>query len=70
MADSILTGEEVQKFLEETGKLGSVLGLDSIRELMNELGNVQEMLPVIHVAGTNGKGSVCAMVSSILQEAG
>ena len=70
LAGSILTGEEVQKFLKETEKLGSVLGLDSIRELMNELGNPQEMLSVIHVAGTNGKGSVCAMVSSILQEAG
>lgn len=70
MSDGILTKEEVQDFLNEREKLGSVLGLNSIRELMNELGNVQENLSVIHVAGTNGKGSVCAMVSSVLQEAG
>ncbi len=70
MSDRILTKEETQEFLKEREKLGSVLGLDSIRELMQELGNVQERLSVIHVAGTNGKGSVCAMISSILQEAG
>lgn len=38
--------------------------------LMELLGNPQDSLKVIHVAGTNGKGSVCAMISSILQEAG
>ena len=70
MSDRILTKEETQEFLKEREKLGSVPGLDSIRELMQELGNVQERLSVIHVAGTNGKGSVCAMISSILQEAG
>ncbi len=70
MSDRILTKEEAQEFLKEREKLGSVLGLDSIRELMQELGNVQERLSVIHVAGTNGKGSVCAMISSVLQEAG
>ncbi len=70
MSECVLTEKEIQEFLDETGKLGSVLGLESIRELMNELGNVQEKLNVIHVAGTNGKGSVCAMVATVLQEAG
>lgn len=66
----MLKEREIQEFLEEIGKLGSVLGLDSMRELLEELGNVHDQLPMIHVAGTNGKGSLCAMVSSILKEAG
>lgn len=61
---------EVKDFLEQIGKSGSILGLDSMRELMRTLGDVQDQLKVIHVAGTNGKGSVCAMLSSVLQEAG
>ncbi len=60
----------IQEFLDEIGKSGSVLGLSSIRRLMGELGNVQDKLNIVHVAGTNGKGSLCAMVSSILREAG
>lgn len=62
--------ENIQGYLGELQKLGIVLGLESMRNLMEELGNVQDRLPAIHVAGTNGKGSVCAMLSSILCEAG
>ena len=57
----MLTMEKAEAYLEEISSLGSVLGLASIRELMAELGNVQEKLACVHVAGTNGKGSVCAM---------
>ncbi|MCX6611078.1 MAG: bifunctional folylpolyglutamate synthase/dihydrofolate synthase [Acidobacteria bacterium] len=46
------------------------LGLDRIRRLLEELGNPQYACPVVHVAGTNGKGSVCAMIESGLREAG
>lgn len=46
------------------------LGLDRMRELMRLLGNPQQGLRFVHVAGTNGKGSVCAMLASILKEAG
>ena len=46
------------------------LGLDRIREVLKKLGNPQDDLKCIHVAGTNGKGSVCAMLESILREAG
>ena len=67
----MLQESEVQAYFEELNKnSGIVLGLDSIRELMAELGDVQEELQIIHVAGTNGKGSVCTMISSILMEAG
>src|SRR3989338_9419330 len=46
------------------------LGLDDIKKLLESLGNPQTRFKSIHVAGTNGKGSVCAMLSSILQKAG
>ncbi len=46
------------------------LGLDRIEALLKKLGNPEKKLRCIHVAGTNGKGSVCAMVSSILGNAG
>lgn len=61
---------QARAFLEETGKYGSVFGLDGIRALMERLGNAQDQVPVLHVAGTNGKGSVCAMLAGILQAAG
>lgn len=44
--------------------------LDGIRLLCKELGNPQNSFPVIHIAGTKGKGSVCAMLASALQNAG
>ncbi len=45
-------------------------GLDRIKRLCDSLGNPQDSLKFIHVAGTNGKGSFCAMLSSVLQNAG
>lgn len=58
------------KFIEEQDWKGSVLGLDRMIELMNKLNNPQDKLKFIHVAGTNGKGSCCATLSSILMKAG
>lgn len=66
----MMNEEETASYLELIGKSGSILGLESIRSLMEELGNIQDKLKVIHIAGTNGKGSVCAMLTSILMEAG
>lgn len=57
----ILNEKETEDYIMEIQKSGSILGLESIRELMRELKDVQDELQVIHVAGTNGKGSVCAM---------
>ena len=45
-------------------------GLERINELCQKLGNPQKKLKFVHVAGTNGKGSFCAMLSSILKSAG
>ena len=45
-------------------------GLERIGELCKALGNPQDSLKFIHVAGTNGKGSFCSMISSVLAESG
>ena len=58
--------EEAMNFIQNTSKFGSVLGLDNIKELLERLGNPQDQLKVVHIAGTNGKGSTAAFVSSIL----
>lgn len=65
-----MTYKEARVYLDEVSKYGSVLGLDTIRGLLRELGNPQDNLKFIHIAGTNGKGSVLAYTSTILSEAG
>lgn len=57
-------------YIEEKNKLGSVPGLFNITELLRRLGNPEKSVPVIHIAGTNGKGSVMTYIESILIEAG
>ncbi len=49
---------------------GIKLGLNNIKEIMERLGNPQETYKIIHIAGTNGKGSSASMVESALLEAG
>ena len=51
-------------------RYGSVLGLESMRELLRRLGDPQNELKFIHISGTNGKGSVLAYLSTILTGAG
>ena len=46
------------------------LGLERIQNLLDKMGNPEKKLKCIHVAGTNGKGSVCAMLFYVLKEAG
>ena len=58
------------KRLKQTAQMGSKLGLDNIRKLCARLGDPQDKLRIVHVAGTNGKGSICAMTASILKAAG
>ena len=62
---------EARTYIEELNrKKGSVPGLDAIRELLKRLGNPQDRLRILHIAGTNGKGSVLSCLTSILTEAG
>jgi dihydrofolate synthase/folylpolyglutamate synthase len=57
-------------YLESFKKSGIRLGLERIRLLLEHLGDPQNSFRSIHIAGTNGKGSVAAMLSSILNQAG
>ncbi|MBQ1690723.1 MAG: hypothetical protein II018_05595 [Firmicutes bacterium] len=52
--------------IHEFERFGSILGLERMTSLMKELGDPQDGLKYIHVAGTNGKGSVCKYIYSIL----
>lgn len=62
--------KESLKYIADTHKFGIRLGLDCTGKLLELLGNPQENLKVVHVAGTNGKGSVCSFVANILKEEG
>lgn len=65
-----MTYEEALHFLESIYGLGAKLGLENIRRLLDRLDNPQEKVKVIHIAGTNGKGSATAMLGSVLRQAG
>lgn len=56
--------------LTSSGMFYIDLGLERVQEVLKILGNPQDDLKCIHVAGTNGKGSTCAMLESVLREAG
>ena len=58
------------EYLEKMNIYGSVPGLETSRELCRRLGNPQDELKFVHIAGTNGKGSILAYVSTVLQTAG
>lgn len=63
-----MSEKEFWDYVTYLNTLGSKPGLDCIQELCKRLGNPQDRLKFIHVAGTNGKGSVCAYLASILTE--
>ncbi|MEO1134327.1 MAG: Mur ligase family protein, partial [Cyanobacteria bacterium J06639_1] len=57
-------------YLDSLTHFGIQLGLDRIEALLQVLGQPQKQIPAVHVAGTNGKGSVCALVSHAIAAAG
>lgn len=65
-----MTYLEAITYINEAEKLGSRPGLDTIKALLRRLGDPQRAVPVVHVAGTNGKGSVTAYIACILSAAG
>lgn len=65
-----MTYDEAIKFLYSLQMFGTKLGLDNAFKLAALAGNPQKKLRFIHVAGTNGKGSTCAMLESIYRTAG
>ncbi len=62
--------KETLKYINDTPKFSKILGNDDLKKLLVNLGNPQDKLQFIHVAGTNGKGSVSAMLASILRASG
>ncbi|MBQ9635674.1 MAG: bifunctional folylpolyglutamate synthase/dihydrofolate synthase [Acidaminococcaceae bacterium] len=62
--------QESIDYLEGLGQFGIRLGMERIKQLLFVLGHPENQIKTIHVAGTNGKGSVTTMISTILLEAG
>ena len=65
-----MTVQEAIDYINDFTWSTSRLGLDRTRELLERLGNPQKKLRFVHVAGTNGKGSTCAMLECVLRHAG
>ncbi|AKL94289.1 tetrahydrofolylpolyglutamate synthase/dihydrofolate synthase FolC [Clostridium aceticum] len=62
--------QEAIEYIHGTYKFGSKLGLENIKYLLDLLGNPQKELKVIHVAGTNGKGSTSSFINGVLKTSG
>lgn len=62
--------QETMDYIQELGKYGVRPGLENMENLMEKLGNPHNELAFVHIAGTNGKGSVAAFISEILRQAG
>ena len=62
--------EESLAYINQLNSRGIALGLERMQALLKRLGDPQKQLRCIHVAGTNGKGSVCAFLDAALQQAG
>ena len=62
--------EEAMKYITEVGNFGSNYGLERTYKLLEHLGNPESDLKLIHIAGTNGKGSTTSMITEILMEEG
>ncbi|MEY8401764.1 folylpolyglutamate synthase/dihydrofolate synthase family protein [Oscillospiraceae bacterium 44-34] len=65
-----MTGQEAADLIHQRAWVGQKPGLDRIRRLLGRLGNPQEKLKFVHIAGSNGKGSTAAMLASVLSAAG
>ena len=61
--------EESVAYLEQAASFGITPGLERIAAMLKNLGNPETAYKVIHVTGTNGKGSVVAMITSVLENA-
>ncbi len=68
--DSINSYEEAEKYILDIPKFTSKNSMENTRKFLAHLGELSNTTKVIHVAGTNGKGSVCAYLHSVLKEAG
>ncbi len=62
--------EESLAYIHSTPKFARILGNDMLRKLLDNMGNPQDSLKFVHIAGTNGKGSAARLISGVLSEAG
>ncbi len=62
--------QEALDYIHSHKRFRAKPGLERMRELLAFLGNPQEQLSCVHIAGTNGKGSTVAMIASVLRAAG
>lgn len=65
-----MTENEALEFIYSRRKFAKMAGFERMEALLSEIGNPHKALSFVHVAGTNGKGSVCTMLSSVLISAG
>ena len=65
-----MTLNEALDYIHSVNWRGSIPGLSRTRALLNRIGNPQDKLRYVHVAGTNGKGSTCAMLERMLRQCG
>ena len=65
-----MTLNEALSYIHSVSWKGSIPGLSRTQELLRRIGDPQERLKFVHIAGTNGKGSTAAMLASILRAAG
>lgn len=70
MNDALSSYAEVRAYLYGLKHRGALYGIDRMQELVQRIGHPERSYPVIHVAGTNGKGSTCAMLEAIFRAAG
>lgn len=68
--DAKYSYEEVVEILQNKKRFGNLTGCEISKIVLEKLGNPQSGMPIIHIAGTNGKGSVSAFLCNILIEAG
>lgn len=61
-----MTYDEAVRYIKDTGKFGSKLGLEVMTNLLHKMGDPQKKFKAVHIAGTNGKGSASAYISSAL----
>lgn len=70
MTEYKLSYEEARKYLEKAEKKGIVLGLSVMEDLLGRLGNPEKGLRIVHIAGTNGKGSILSFMEQIFLSSG
>ena len=68
--NKVMSYQETMEYVDSLQVYGSVPGLTNIRNLCEKLGNPQKELKFVHIAGTNGKGSILCLVSTVLKEEG